>query len=275
MRRVLAAYPGDRLLIGEIYLPVKRLVRYYGPDLTGMHLPFNFNMIFVDWNPAELLRLIREYESLLPPGGWPNWVLGNHDQPRVATRFGPAQARVAMVLLMTLRGTPTLYQGDELALENVPIPPERRRDPFGTNRDAERTPMPWTDTASAGFTTGEPWLPVGADHPAKSVATQRLDSGSMLNFTRELLALRRQEPALSLGDWAPLAVEGDVLAYVRSRGERRCGVVLNLESAPKAIRFEQRARGTILLSTRGGRPGEAVRDHINLGADEALIIGLE
>src|SRR5262249_31268859 len=147
MRRVLAEYPGDRLLIGEIYLPVKRLVAYYGPNLTGMHLPFNFNMMFVDWTPAAVLRLVREYESLLPPRGSPNWVLGNYEQPRVATRFGPPQARTAMVLLMTLRGTPTLYQGEELALENVPVPPERRRDPFGTNRDPERTPMPWSNTA--------------------------------------------------------------------------------------------------------------------------------
>src|SRR5262245_57740933 len=233
MRRVLAEYPGDRLLIGEIYLPVKRLVTYYGPNLAGMHLPFNFNMMFVDWTPAALLRLVREYESLLPSGGWPNWVLGNHDQPRVATRFGSAQVRAAMVLLMTLRGTPTLYYGDELGLENVPIPAEHQRDPFGTNRDPERTPMPWSNTAQAGFTTGEPWLPIGVGHPEKSVVTQRSYPGSMLNFTRKLLVLRRQEPALSLGDWAPLAIEGDALAYLRSRGERRCGIVLNLDSVPK------------------------------------------
>jgi len=275
MRRVLAKYPGDRLLIGEIYLPVKRLVAYYGPDLTGIHLPFNFNMMFVDWTPAKVLPLVREYESLLPSGGWPNWVLGNHDQPRVATRFGPAQARAAMVLLMTLRGTPTLYYGDELGLESVPVPPERRLDPFGINRDPARTPMPWSNTAKADFTTGEPWLPIGADHPAESVAMQRPDDGSMLNFTRELLALRRRESALSLGDWAQLAVEGDVLAYVRSRGERRCGVVLNLESVPKAVRFEHRTRGTILLSTHDGRSGQQVRDRVDLGADEAVIIELE
>jgi alpha-glucosidase len=104
-----------------------RLVEYYGPNLTGAHLPFNFNLMFVEWKPGTIMQLIREYEAVMPVGVWPNWVL-NHDQPRIASRLGPAQARVAMVLLMTLRGTSTLYYGDELGLENVPIPPERVRD---------------------------------------------------------------------------------------------------------------------------------------------------
>ena len=150
MRRVLAEYPGERLLIGEIYLPVERLVAYYGADLGAVHLPFNFNLMWAPWRPAAIMQLIGSYERVLPPGGWPSWVLGNHDQKRIASRVGPAQARVAMVLLLTLRGTPTLYYGDELGLENVPIPAERERDPFGIRqpgtgqgRDPVRTPMPW------------------------------------------------------------------------------------------------------------------------------------
>ena len=189
MRRVLAAYPGERLLIGEIYLPVERLAAYYGPELSAVHLPFNFNLMWAPWRPDAIMRLIQEYEAVLPAGGWPSWVLGNHDQRRIASRVGPAQARVAMVLLLTLRGTPTLYNGDELGLENVPIPPERARDPFGLNmpgtdqgRDPVRTPMPWDRTAHCGFTTGEPWLPLGADHAARSVEAQKqrpgLDAGA-------------------------------------------------------------------------------------------------
>ena len=174
MRRVLEEFSNDRLLIGEIYLPLERLVAYYGRDLEGAHLPFNFQLIGAEWHPGTLRHMIKEYEAALPFGGWPNWVLGNHDQPRVATRLGRAQARVAAMLLLTLRGTPTLYYGDELGMQNVPIPPEKERDPFGKNmpgtgqgRDPERTPMRWDTSRNAGFTIGEPWLPLGDDWPSR------------------------------------------------------------------------------------------------------------
>jgi alpha-glucosidase len=281
MRRVLAEYPGDRLLIGEIYLPVKRLVAYYGSNLMGAHLPFNFNLMFVDWRPDAVIQLIREYEAALPVGAWPNWVLGNHDQPRIASRLGSAQARVAMVLLMTLRGTPTLYYGDELGLENVPIPPERARDPFGLNmpgtgqgRDPERTPMPWDGSSSAGFTAAEPWLPLGEHRSIMNVEAQMRDPGSMLALTRALLELRRRETSISLGDWAPLAVEGDVLAYMRSGHGRRFAIVLNLQSVPKAIRFGEELGGRIVFSTHPGRIDCRIHDCADLGADEAVVIAL-
>lgn len=282
MRRILAEYPGDRLLIGEIYLPVKRLVAYYGPNLTGAHLPFNFNLMFVDWKPDAVLRLILEYEELLPPGAWPNWVLGNHDQPRVASRLGPAQARVAMVLLLTLRGTPTLYYGDEIGLENVPIPPEHEHDPFGVNmpatgqgRDPERTPMQWDGSVNAGFTAGEPWLPLSEDHSIRNVDAQTRDPGSMLLLTRTLLQLRQREPALSGGDWAAFPVKGDVLAYVRRLDGVCFAILLNLESISKVVGFDRDLPGRIVLSTHPGRTGSWVGDHIELGADEAVIIAVE
>ena len=142
----------------------------------------------------------------MPPGAWPNWVLGNHDRSRVASRLGPAQARVAAMLLLTLRGTPTLYQGEELGLTDVPIPPALVRDPWekrvpglGLGRDPVRTPMPWDGAPHAGFTTGTPWLPLGDDHAALNAAAQAHDPASMLSLYRALLALRRREAALSLG----------------------------------------------------------------------------
>jgi alpha-glucosidase len=279
MRRVLAEYPGERLLIGEIYLPVERLVAYYGADLGAVHLPFNFNLMWAPWQPAPIMRLIESYEAVLPPGGWPSWVLGNHDQMRIASRVGPAQARVAMVLLLTLRGTPTLYYGDELGLENVPIPAGRERDPFGIRqpgtgqgRDPVRTPMPWDGTANCGFTEGEPWLPLGEGRSAQSVAAQRRDPGSMLALTRELLALRRREPALSLGDWTPLAAEGDVLAYARTWRDQRFIVALNLTAAPTAVRFGDDLAGRIEISTQPARAGQLVTARIELGANEAVVI---
>jgi alpha-glucosidase len=281
MRRVVDEYPGERVLIGEIYLPVERLAAYYGPELSEIHLPFNFNLMWAKWRPDTVVGLIQAYEAVLPSGGWPTWVLGNHDQARIATRLGPAQARVAMVLLLTLRGTPTLYYGDELGLENVPIPPGHERDPFGfrqpgtdQGRDPVRTPMPWDGSVNCGFTTGEPWLPLGEDHAARSVEAQRHDPDSMLALTRALLELRRREPALSIGDWAPVAAEDAVLAYVRTWRDRRFVIALNLQSAPRAVCRKELA-GRIALSTPPGRAGQRTHDRLELAADEAVIIATE
>ena len=139
MRQLLDEYPGDRLLIGEIYLPIERLVAYYGENLSGAHLPFNFQLISARVERPAIARLIGEYEAALPAGGWPNWVLGNHDQPRIASRVGAAQARVAAMLLLTLRGTPTLYYGDELGITQCrPIPDEIAQDPFGLQHARHR-----------------------------------------------------------------------------------------------------------------------------------------
>ena len=128
MRRVADAY-SDRLLIGEAYLPIDRLMTYYGADLGGFQLPFNFHLISTPWQPKAVAQLIEQYEAALPIGGWPNWVLGNHDRSRVASRLGPEQARVAAMLLLTLRGTPTIYQGEELGMRDVAIAPDSIQDP--------------------------------------------------------------------------------------------------------------------------------------------------
>jgi alpha-glucosidase len=282
MRRVLEEFPDDRLLIGEIYLPIERLVAYYGRDLEGAHLPFNFQLIGADWHAGKLRQMIKEYEAALPFGGWPNWVLGNHDQPRIATRVGGAQARVAAMLLLTLRGTPTLYYGDELGMENVPVPPEKEQDPFGKNmpgtgqgRDPERTPMRWDTSEKAGFSTAEPWLPLGDDWQVANVAVERQDPDSMLSLVKALLDLRRREPALQVGDFRTLAIEGDVLVYRRRGPERSLVVALNLEPAPKAALFtEDEVRGRIALSTHADRQGEAVGRELALRADEGVVVEL-
>ena len=235
MRAVADDYPGDRVLIGEIYLPVDRLMAYYGRDRPEVQLPFNFQLVDAPWNARALATLIDSYEAALPPGAWPNWVLGNHDRPRSATRRGPAQARVAATLLLTLRGTPILYYGDELGLEDVAIPPARVQDPrelrepgLGLGRDPVRTPMPWNASANAGFSTGEPWLPLGPDWPTRNVAAEAGDPDSMLTLHRTLLRLRRVYPALAVGDYRGIAAQGDVLAYERRHGDGRIVVALNL-----------------------------------------------
>jgi alpha-glucosidase len=277
MRRVLDEYP-DRVMVGEIYLPVERLVTYYGADDDEVHLPFNFQLIRMTWHARTVADAVARYESLLPPHGWPNWVLGNHDRPRIASRVGPAQARVAAMLLLTLRGTPTLYYGDELGMQDVVIPPDRVQDRFeknlpglGFGRDPFRTPMPWSaDAPGAGFTSGRPWLPVGGDVDAVNVAGERQDPASILWLHRRLLALRRAEPALSVGTYAPLPAPEGVLCYAREHEGRRLVVALNFTSRPQAIGPPPGGR-TILLSTHLDRHGE-VGGELRLRGDEGVVI---
>jgi alpha-glucosidase len=149
MRRVMDAYPG-RVLIGEVFLFEQALAAYYGENNDECHLPFNFRLIYQGWDADTLRRSVEAYEAALPEGAWRNWVLGNHDQHRTASRVGAMQARVACMLLLTLRGTPTCYYGDEIGMEDVPIPSHKVHDPAAVNqpeiahisgRDPERTPM--------------------------------------------------------------------------------------------------------------------------------------
>src|SRR6202166_1364889 len=167
MRRVTDEF-GSRVLIGEVYLPLHRLVAYYGNDLAGAQMPFNFALLSRLWNARSIEKIIADYERALPAGAWPNWVLGNHDRPRVASRVGPEQARVAAMLLLTLRGTRTLYYGDEIGMRQVAIAPDQVRDAFeknvpggGAGRDGCRTPMQASGEAHGCVPTGEPWLPLG------------------------------------------------------------------------------------------------------------------
>jgi alpha-glucosidase len=166
-------------------------------------------LIVLPWNARQIALAIDQYEGALPSGGWPNWVLGNHDQPRIASRVGHAQARVAAVLLLTLRGTPTLYYGDEIGMRDVPIPRELVRDPQGLNmpdldlsRDPERTPMQWDASPYGGFTNTVPWLPLADDYRRVNVEAAQRAEDSVLTLYRRLIALRRAEPALRIGKYA-------------------------------------------------------------------------
>ena len=277
IRRVADEF-GGRLLIGEVWLPLKKLVTFYGRDLSGLHLPFNFQLLLVRWSAAQLGATIARYEALLPSGAWPNWVLGNHDRPRIASRVGDEQARVAAMLLLTLRGTPTLYYGDELGMRNANIPPESIRDPQGLrgghSRDPERTPMRWDGSARAGFTMGEPWLPIGEDVTRVNVAAQQADPRSMLELHRRLLALRRAEAALTAGRWAGIAAAGDLLAYERIGGAERFAVALNLGDGETDADIQGR-RGRIALSTALDRDGERASDRVRLRANEGVVIRID
>jgi len=278
MRALLDEY-SERVLIGEIYLPIRRLVAYYGTASNGAHLPFNFQLITLPWKASQIAAAISEYEGALPADAWPNWVLGNHDQPRVASRLGVAQARVAAVLLLTLRGTPTLYYGDEIGMRDAVIFPEQMQDPQGKNigvsRDPARTPMQWTGEAFAGFSTAEPWLPLGFDYQYCNVEAQKSDRDSTLTLYRRLIALRRAEPALSVGNYKPVTTEGAMLAYVRESDEQRFLMVLNLGSRPAHLPLTELGPGEIVLATDARREGERVSGRLVMLGDDAIVVRLD
>jgi alpha-glucosidase len=271
----------DRLLIGEIYLPPKRLVAYYGKDLEGVQLPFNFGLLETRWHARELARLIDEYEEALPSGSWPNWVLGNHDRPRIATRVGIAQARVAAMLLLTLRGTPTIYYGDEIGLTNADIPPELLCDPLGKSvpflgRDGARGPMPWDASLYGGFSNTAPWCVCPYDEGSPNVADQQESAASMLALYRRLIEARRQHPALAIGSYQPLVATGDVLLFKRSHeGSASIMVALNLGAQPAAaVLHGSLGVGKVVVSAFGDRMGEMVKEEVDLRPSEGLVIEL-
>ncbi|WP_291686166.1 alpha-amylase family glycosyl hydrolase [Bradyrhizobium sp.] len=280
MRRVIDEFD-DRVLIGEIYLPLHRLVAYYGNDLTGAQMPFNFALLSTLWSARSIEKIIADYEAALPPGAWPNWVLGNHDRPRVASRVGQDQARVAAMLLLTLRGTPTLYYGDEIGMHQVAIAPEQVRDPFeknvpgiGVGRDGCRTPMQWDATAHAGFSASRPWLPLPDDFVRENVVNLAADARSILSLYQALIALRKELPQLRSGDYVPIAAEGDLLLYRREGGGDAVVIALNLGDQPVSIASDAAGlAGKILLSTFLDREGEKVEGALDLRGNEGVIIG--
>ncbi len=289
MRAVLDEYD-DRMMVGEIYLPNAELVKYYGerrPDGTfdECHLPFNFQLIRMDWDAQIVRRAVDQYEADLPVGGWPNWVMGNHDQHRMASRVGPEQARVANMLLLTLRGLPTTYYGEEIGMENVSIPPEFIQDPPAVNqpeiadvvgRDPERTPMQWDASPNAGFAPDGvvTWLPVADDYAVRNVAAQNEDPTSMVNLYRALTALRQAEPALHGGDYASVDVEAeDVFVYTRSHPHTDTFLIV-LNFGPKLHFLDLSALapvGQIAVSTSMEAEGEIELRKLMLSPHEGIV----
>jgi alpha-glucosidase len=278
LRKVVDEYP-EKVLIGEIHLPIQRLVAYYGMELNGIHLPFNFHLLNARWTATVLSDLIASYEAALPKGAWPNWVIGNHDISRVASRVGARGARLAAMLLLTLRGTPTLYYGDELGMVDVPIPPELVKDPFeknvpgiGVGRDPARTPMRWLGDEKVGFTEAHPWLPVGPGWETCNVERQAKDPRSMLSLYRTLLQLRRAHPALMIGDYHGFPTDDECLVFERRHGAERILVVLNFSADRRPLRVPPDFNQGRVLFSSAERGAETVADSIELEPAEGLLI---
>ncbi len=273
MRAVFDEFP-DTVIIGETPYATNPTVMtaFYGSDSKPfgdeLHLPFNFALILLPWEPKVVRAFVDAYDGAIPSYGWGDYVLGNHDQARVASRVGGAQVRNAALLLLTLRGTPFIYYGDELGMADVKIEPAQYQDPQGINlgisRDPERTPMQWDASANAGFSAGAAtWLPVAPDYAQVNVAAEQDDDRSMLTFYRRLIELRQGDEALALGAYQSLDAPDGVYAY--QRGDKYL-IALNFTDQPQPTAFS----GEIVLSTGLDRSGAV--ESLELRPHEGVIL---
>jgi len=283
MRALTESY-NQRVLIGELYLPLESLMPYYGEQLDEIHLPFNFQFVTMPtWEASTIRQTVDGYEAALPEEAWPNWVLGNHDQTRIATRVGREQARLTQMLLLALRGTPTCYYGDELGMQDVPLPRELMHDPAGKedpekSRDPVRSPMQWDGSANAGFCTPKatPWLPIADDYQIYNVAHEQRDPRSFLMLTHRLLELRRALPALTIGSYQSIEQENiTCFVYLRQHANQHCLVVLNFSTQNQVVMLPELVQGRVLLSTHVDRDGLISLSEVRLRGNEGLLVEVE
>jgi alpha-glucosidase len=275
-RSLVDGFAEPAVLVGETPVSVSELTDYYGNGRDELHLAFNFPFISAPFEARALKEIVEQTEAILPPGAWPTWTGSNHDMFRFPTRWAgdnDRKVRAALLMLLSLRGTPVLYQGDEIGLGNTALTHEDMRDPLGVRywpyyegRDAGRTPMPWRDLPGGGFTEPgvRPWLPLGDVH-ACNVESQRSDPASVLALTRALIALRRQEADLRRGAYRPLDAPEGVWAW--SRGDRHF-VVINMGDEPALV---PDLDGTLRMSTVSSREDEQVDGALGLAPWEGVI----
>ncbi|MGQ9630371.1 MAG: glycoside hydrolase family 13 protein [bacterium] len=290
LRGITDEYP-ERMMVGEVYVfDPKEAAKYYG-DGDELHLAFNFEFLRNRWGASGFRRSVAAWEEALSEVGYPTYVLSNHDQPRHYSRYSrggkpDARAKVAAALLLTLRGTPFLYYGEEIGMRNVRIPKSQLKDPVGVRywplsvgRDPERTPMQWSGEAGAGFTKGTPWLPIAPDFRERNVASQSADPNSLLNFYRKLIWLRKRTPALLRGNYRCLDSENpDCFSFLRADGNQRVLVSLNFSSRPRIATFRRDndvlgnvSRRRALLSTHRREGEEEGWGNLRLAPNEVYI----
>jgi alpha-glucosidase len=276
-RMITDAYDPARVLLGETWvLELESLVRFYGSGTDELHLAQNFPFLFAEFGSGTR-AVVESTEALLPSEAWPVWAGSNHDVGRFPTRWcggNEWRTRAALLALLTLRGTPLLYYGDEIGMREVDVPRDRLTDPVGLRgrpddpgRDGGRTPIPWNGEPAGGFTRDgvEPWLPMG-DPGSRNVEAQRRDPGSVLHLCRDLIALRRARSDLRTGSYAAVDAPEGVWAW--RRGDHTIVVV----SCSDRLLDMPVDEGVVLVGTRGEREGERVRDSLRLDAWEALVL---
>ncbi len=278
LRAVVDEFP-DRVFAGEVQGSLGRIGHFYEGKRPRFHLPLNYVLLTTSWSTLPLQAAIEAYKNVIPEGAWPNWVSGGHDKKRITGSIGQAQARILAVLLMTLKGTPFLFAGDELGMDRVDMPLDCQKDPFGKqlpgyrlSRDPERVPIAWKPGLHGGFTSGIPWLPMSMDKQP-NVETEQKDPHSLLNLYRALIALRRKTPQLLLGEQIAMRAANDILMFQRANDDGALLIACNITDQPR--RLETPFQGTLLLSTHPAAIGEPCQAPLMLRANEGVIVALD
>jgi glycosidase len=274
LRAVLDEYDGDRVAVGEIHIfDAQEWASYYGENFDELHMPFNFHLFAAKWDAASTRAAVETVLFHLPERGWTNWTLGNHDEIRMVTRLGEENARIAAMLLLTLRGSPFLYYGDEIGMEEATLSAAEHRDPWGDkveylSRDGCRTPMQWDATPDAGFGSDSPWLPLSSGHEIHNVREELQQPGSMLNLYRRLLSYRKDSESLKGGSYTTHpASDESVYVFERGAGKESVIVAVNFTDQPCEVAL---GSGTVVLSTSVVEP-RLVDTNLRLGPKEGVI----
>jgi alpha-glucosidase len=286
IRKLVDSYP-NRYLVGEPFLPsVESSARYVQPDM--LHAAFHLKFNELPWNPNRMLESVQSWESTLGPEAWPCHVLNNHDVPRSSARFHCGEQdqrlKVAAAMLLTLKGTPYLYYGEEIGQRDIHLSRSQILDPVGRRywpifkgRDSARAPMQWDKTQYSGFSTTKPWLPVHPEYHDRNVANQQSDPHSLLNWYRNLISLRRAHPALNVGLFQPITYQSKkLLAYLRQTEFETILVVLNFSHKPTYFHIgsELLKAGWQLLISSDPERTDASFDYgkLLLSGDEAILL---
>jgi alpha-glucosidase len=286
LRKLVDSYD-DRVLIGEIFIQPpgdsRSAASYLGNGKDGLHMAFDFSLMFRRWNARAYFETIDSWYNHIPTKGWPCHVLSNHDLQRSMGRLRLGnrrrdKARILAVLLLTLRGTPFVYYGEEIGMRNARIRPKDLADPVSKrywplySRDRARTPMQWSAEENAGFTAGRPWLPLDHNFKQVNVDIQRIDRGSLLHAYKSLIRVRAQSTALQMGDWIPLHKgDGGVLSYYRRLGTETILVMLNFVNKPNRVVIDD-GEWKVLFSTHRPRNASFETDTLTVAGLEAMVL---
>lgn len=283
-RKIFDLYEGDRFMVGEIYDPVDKVMSYYGQNGDEFHFPFNFGLLEnSSWfiNGIDINKTISAWLDNMPEGAWPNWVLGNHDNPRVANRVGYFRAAAMNVLLLTLPGTPTTYYGEEILMTDFyDIPDNKKHDTVGNRRDPERTPMQWDTSPYAGFTSvnAEPWLPIPSNSTTYNVQSEN-NKKSMLSLYKNLARIKSEFPALRYANYHSILSTKEVHAYHRyhKSSSSNFTVLVNFSPDKQVVNLDSVSDvvspSAICLSSNQNRTGSVNLTAVELDAGEALVLG--
>jgi alpha-glucosidase len=254
--QVLGAHE-EKFMVSEAYLDIPAMEKMYDACENNLHAPLNFNLMSMPWEAKEYKTFIDEFNEKLGPEDVPNYVLGNHDRSRIATRMGKDKARIAAMITFSLRGMPFIYYGDELGMEDVSVPSEQLEDTWGKNlpgfkvgRDPERTPMQWDNTENAGFSDVKPWLPIAKNYEVVNAKAEIQDPRSFFSLYRALIYLRANVPALIYGSYEPYPLTNNqVFSFIRSHKGKKLFIAFNFSNQSQSLACESINTGKILCST--------------------------